>query len=313
MNRTDFLVRPMESNEWNQVAAVIHDSTNAWYTGRGLPSIFNHGPESTLLFCQVYEALDPGCCLVAEDCHTGRIAGSCFYHPRSTHVSLGIMNVHPDCFGRGVARLLLKHITDMADERGLPTRLVSSAINLDSFSLYSHGGFVPREIYQDVLFTVPEEGLSCEPPTLADKVRPITADDIPGMVTLEQQVAGIEREKDYRYFCDNALGIWHGSVIEDADGNISGFLHSVRHQASNMVGPGVMRTSDEALALIHTELAQHNGGAAVVLTPSAAPEVVQTLYAWGGRNCELHVSQVRGASQPLTDGIVIPTFMPETG
>ena len=313
MSHDDFYVRPMEPNEWGQVAAVIHDSTNAWYTGRSLPAIFNHGTSSCELFCQVYEGLDPGCCQVAEDCHTGRIAGSCFYHPRSTHVSLGIMNVHPDCFGRGVARLLLKSITDIADELGLPTRLVSSAINLDSYSLYSRGGFVPKDIYQDVLFSVPADGLTCDPPARAEEVREITADDIPAMVALEKEVAGIEREKDYRYFVANELDVWHGSVLTDGSGEIRGFLHSIRHLASNMVGPGVMKDDEAALALIWAELKQHQDNMAVVLTPAARPDVVHALYAWGGRNCELHVSQVRGKSSPVTSGLVIPTFMPETG
>ena len=74
-----------------------------------------------------------------------------------------------------------------------------------------------------------------------------------------------------------------------------------------------MRTDEQALALIYHELGQHRDGAAVVLTPARAPLVVRTLYDWGGRNCELHVSQVRGDAQPISGGLVIPTFMPETG
>ena len=96
------------------------------------------------LFPETYEALDPGCTLVAEHPRTGRLMGSCFHHPRETHVSLGIMNVHPAYFGMGVARRLLRAITDDADARGLPVRLVSSAFNLDSYSLYTRAGFVPE-------------------------------------------------------------------------------------------------------------------------------------------------------------------------
>jgi hypothetical protein len=39
---------------------------------------------------------------------------------------------------------------------------------------------------------------------------------------------------------------------------------------------------------------------------------VQSLYAAGARNCELHVSQVLG-EVPATAGISMPTFLPETG
>ena len=54
----------------------------------------------------------------------GRIAGSCFYHPRDSHVGLGIMNAAPEFAGRGVAKALLTEILERAGE--LPVRLVSS-------------------------------------------------------------------------------------------------------------------------------------------------------------------------------------------
>jgi len=91
-------LRPMLASEWGAVAELIYISTNYWYVASGKPPIFSGGPAVTELFCQVYEDLDPGCCVVAENDHTGRLMGSCFYHPRETHVSLGIMNVHPGYF-----------------------------------------------------------------------------------------------------------------------------------------------------------------------------------------------------------------------
>jgi hypothetical protein len=50
------------------------------------------------------------------------------------------MNVHPDYFDQGVTRRLLRYVTDFADRRAKPVRLVSSTIKLDSFSLYNRGG-----------------------------------------------------------------------------------------------------------------------------------------------------------------------------
>src|SRR5687767_15218740 len=137
-----FRLRRMEQADWPQVAELICTSTNTWYERSGKPRVFESS-SATIAFCEIYEALDPGCCVVAEDAPAKRLAGSCFYHPRPTHWSLGIMNAHPNHFGRGVARELLRFITDRADEAGLPVRLVSSAMNLDSFSLYNRAGFVP--------------------------------------------------------------------------------------------------------------------------------------------------------------------------
>ena len=140
---SEVILRSMLASDFDAVAALICDSTDSWYRAAGKQEIFPGGPQSTRLFCDVYESLDPGCCVVAEDRATGRLAGSCFYHPRPTHVSVGIMNVHPDFFGRGIARKLLTFITNFTDARSLPIRLVSSAMNLDSFSLYTRG-LVPR-------------------------------------------------------------------------------------------------------------------------------------------------------------------------
>src|SRR3954465_5707986 len=141
-------LRAMRGDEWDEVASLICISTNYWYEAQRGFRAFASGPESCRLFPEVYEELDPGCCVGAEDSASGRLMGSCFYHPRETHVSLGIMNVHPNHFGRGGAGGRLRLGTDRAAREGKPTRLVSSAMNLDSFSLYTRAGFVPRAAFQ---------------------------------------------------------------------------------------------------------------------------------------------------------------------
>jgi hypothetical protein len=79
-----------------------------------------------------------------------------------------------------------------------------------------------------------------------------------------------------------------------------------------MVGPGIARPEAGAAALLSAELNQHCGRSPVFLVPVDASDLVQQVYAWGGRNVELHFAQVRGPYQPFT-GISLPTFMPETG
>jgi GNAT superfamily N-acetyltransferase len=320
----------MRPDEWRAVAALIHDSTNAWYRKHRGFDIFTAGPEACLLFCETYEALDPGHCLVAQDPASGRLMGSCFYHPRETHVSLGIMNVHPDFFGRGVARALLRAITDVANERRLPTRLVSSAMNLDSFSLYSRAGFVPVGSFVDMQFTERRHpGYSAratsDPAETIQRsilgvpfprVRPATATDVPNIVALETRLAHIRREKDWRYFIENWQGIWHTLVHEDEGGGIDGVLSSVFHPASNMIGPGVMASDEAAAALVAAQLEHHRGRSPVLLAPLDRPGLVQRLYDMGGKNVEIHFGQERPgtapkATEPAT-GVVMPTFMPET-
>ena len=149
---TDFRVRAMETPDHTEVAELICASMNVWdILHGGAPGRFTGGPAQTAVFPDVYERLDPGHCLVAEDLETGRLLGSCFYRARETHVSLGIMNVHPNHFGKGVAKALIEPIIDFQEREQKPLRLVSSVMNLESFSLYTKYGFVPKLLYQDIL------------------------------------------------------------------------------------------------------------------------------------------------------------------
>lgn len=308
---SEVILRPMAQDEWQEVAELVQLSTNYWYVSHGMPPIFGGDPEDTLLFCEVYEALDPGCCVTARHATTGRLMGSCFYHPRETHFALGIMNVHPNYFGKHVAGQLLQYIMDRAEAENKPIRLVSSAMNLDSFSLYTRAGFVPRATYQDMFIAVPDEGLNHEVSGVKN-IRPATLADVPQLVALEIEISHISREKDYRHFIENEQGIWHMSVYENCAGEIEGFLASVQHPGSNMLGPGVAKTQKQAAALILAELNQNRGRSPVFLVPVDCGELVQTLYGWGARNCETHVCQVYGEFEPF-NGVVMPTFMPETG
>lgn len=300
-------VRELSRNEWEQVAMMIHASTNAWYQSNLNRSIFDEDDSSgCLIFPEVYEALDPNCCLVAED-EDGSMMGSCFYHPRETHVSLGIMNAHPDHAGRGVAATLLAEVVRRAGN--LPVRLVSSCMNLDSFSLYTRAGFTPGELYQDMY--IPSGKVLPETPEGGERVREASAEDIEAMVDLEEEVSGIRRTKDFQFFIRNDQKIWKTLVLEGPNKSIEGFLGSVSHPGSTMLGPGVMRSETAALALIHAQLAGMDGHQPVFLVPARSTNLVSSLYQWGARNCELHVAQARGAVTPPR-GITMPTFMPET-
>jgi len=304
--------RAMAPEDRFEVAELIYASINVWYQQHGLPPIFAGGPRVTEVFHDVYSALAPGCAVVAVAPETGRLMGSCFYHPRKHHVSLGIMNVHPNYFGRGVGRALLQSILDHADRHGYKAvRLTSSALNLDSFSLYSRAGFVPRCLYQDMILPVPADGMRGTAPG-TEMVRPARPADVPAMAALEMEVSGISREEDYGYCIANALGCWRTLVYENPRGEVSGFLISSAHPALRMLGPCLAWTEAEAAALLWCGLDHHRGQSPVFLVPADRPRLVRQMYDWGARNCELHLCQVRGEFQPFR-GISMPTFLPETG
>lgn len=303
-------IRPMQAADRSEVAELICVSTNFWFEKRGNPPVFPDGPESTGVFFDVYEALDPGCGVVAEDPKTGRLTGSVFLHPRSTHVSLGIMNVHPNHFGRGVAGALLQRGTQLADRESKPLRLVSSGRNLDSFSLYTRAGFVPRYVYQGMYLDVPETGLALDV-TGRRNVREARAEDVDELAALERGIAGIQRDKDLRYLIGNPEGFWHVSVYENDRGALEGFLASSAHPGCNMIGPGAANTSQQAAAMLIAELKRHPGRQPGFLIPAERDDLVRECYGWGARNFEISLGQVRGEWQP-PNGVTMPTFLPET-
>ncbi|MDF1861668.1 MAG: GNAT family N-acetyltransferase [Verrucomicrobiales bacterium] len=303
--------RTMRPADFDEVAELIFLSTNAWYERHLGFSIFKCLPQDCRLFTDVYEDLDPGSALVVENRTTGMIVGSCFYHPRETHVSLGIMNVHPNYFGHGVAGRILKQIVEIAEDRDLPLRLVSSALNLDSFSLYNKFGFSPSAIYQDLFLEVPKEGIP-EPDGSLPSVRPAEPSDLVAMGQIEFEVSGISRERDYCYFMENSSGLWDTVVSENEKGEVDGFLVSIDHAATKMIGPGVAGTEAAAEAMLRVQLERFCGKPVVFLLPTSSGELVSRVYSWGAKNCELHFAQVRGNYQPV-NGVVMPSFLPETG
>jgi GNAT superfamily N-acetyltransferase len=304
-------IRAMEPADRIEVAELICVSTNYWYQSRAGPPVFAAGPESTEIFCDVYEALDPGCCVVAQNPGNGRLMGSCFYHPREHHVSLGIMNVHPNYFRQGVAAALLAYVLDYADRHEYrAVRLTSSAMNLDSYSLYTRAGFVPRSSYQDMIMDVPESGFPYVTPD-QERVRAAGEHDVEAMKAIELDVAGICREKDYRHAIRNREGIWQTLVFEGENGRLSGFMISCKHPALNMLGPCVARTEAQAAALIARAADRFRSTCAIAVIPAHCAKLVQQMYQWRARNCELHFCQVRGEFQPF-QGVSIPTFMLET-
>lgn len=306
-------LRSMTEDDRSEVAELIYTSINAWYRNHGQAELFQGSPTITDVFYEVYNDMTPGKNVVAINPDNGRIMGSCFYHPREHHLSLGIMNVHPNYFGTGVGSKLLRHIISYKEENGFDAlRLTQSAINIDSFTLYNKAEFVPRQSFQDFVTAVPEGGMST-PGSNVDRVRAATLADVPAMAALEMQVSGISRELDCRYAIENQRGYWHVSVIDNADGSgIGGFMISCGHPAFNMLGPCVAATEDDAIALIFDGLNKFPGRTPVCLVPMEKQKMVRQMYDWGSRVCEMHFCQVLGKFQPF-EGVSMPTFLPESG
>ncbi|MDH4322325.1 MAG: GNAT family N-acetyltransferase, partial [Desulfobulbaceae bacterium] len=224
------ILRPLTHEDVTEHADLLYVSFNFWYWKHGwCRDYFTCNPHDTAIFYNIYTDLSPGCSVAAFEPASGRMMGSCFYHPREHHVSLGIMSVHPNYLGKGVGRALVNHITDYIDNNGYKAgRIASSAINMDSFSLYNRSGFIPRVVYQDMVLTVPQKGLTAPPVAGQERVRKATLADVDGMGELEMVVSHIRREQDYRYAIENPRRVLQASVYENDQQGIDGFMISVK-------------------------------------------------------------------------------------
>lgn len=306
-----FTIRQMLPEDRLAVAGLICLSTSVWYECHFGTRRFTGGPRTTELYYDVNHALPGSSGIVAIDSYSGVLVGSCFQHIRPTHLSLGIMNVHPSYSGKGIASAMLKNIVNTAEQLGKPLHLVSSALNLDSFSLYNRQDFTPFCLYQDIKFQVPTEGYPQSLPASA-RVRKATLEDLPAIVELERELTGLERPGDYRHFIENPEKIWSISVCDAESGNaLEAVLCSVCHPATNMIGPGCARNAVAASAVLLSQLNQYPERSPVALVPCSSLELRHFAYSLGGKNTELHIAQCRGTA-PILKGLTFPTFMPES-
>jgi GNAT superfamily N-acetyltransferase len=298
--REPFELRPLTDENAMEYGDLLFSAFNAWWWKHGLcKDFYECSPTETSIFYYIYNDMSPGCSIAAFHTETGRMMGACFYHPREHHVSLGIMAVHPNYSGNGVARVLVDYILDYTRKNGFKAcRLVNSAMNLDSFSLYNRSGFVPREMYQDMMINVPEEGLQASPVPGMEHVRDAVPEDIGRMGDLEFEIGGIRREVDYRYGIENPRKVMHAIVFENTSGEIEGFLVSLKHPALNILGPCVAKDEETALALLRSDINRFSGTWALFVVPMQKRKIVEQLYGWKAFNVETHVKQVYGEFQP---------------
>jgi GNAT superfamily N-acetyltransferase len=312
--KDSIILRPLNNSDVIEHANLLYSSFNTWYWNHGWgKDYFACRPDETAIFYQIYNDLTPGCSIAAFDRINEKMMGACFYHPREHHVSLGIMSVHPDYSGRGVGRQLVNYILDFTRQHNFKScRLVSSAINMDSFSLYNRAGFIPRVMYHDMVIHVPADGLGDASVTGEDRVREAVASDIAQMGELEMEISGIRREIDYRYAIKNPRGVLHATVYENDQKAIDGFMISVRHPALNMLGPCVARAEDIAIALIRKEIERFKDTWVLFSIAMDKRKMVEQMYAWKAINVETHLKEVWGEF-PGFNGISMPSFLPETG
>ena len=304
-----FILGRLQHEQYGEAAALIHASTNAWYLKNTGRVAFSCEPSGCRLFPDTYDALDSGQCISVTDDTTGQLVGTCYLHPRETHIGVGIVNTAPDVAAGGVASMMLREACRLADTQGLPLRLVSSASNMDSYSLYHRQGFVARQVFQDMLLSVPEDSTTLSDGIDTHGVRPATSIDVEAIAALERELTGSYRPRDWEHFI--ATDHFHVLVDVASDGSIIGALNVTNHTANCTLGPAHSRSEASICKLLAAALPLVAGRTALVLVSPAATDVTSLLYTWKARNADIHLLQVRGAYTAPT-GVQLMTFLPES-
>jgi len=297
-------VRPLTADDRNEYGFMVHASFNAWYWRHGWGrDYFQRSPSEAAVFFGIYNDLMPGWSVALFNTATGQLHGACFYHPRERHVSLGIMSVHPSFSGRGVGRAIVREIVRLTEAGGYPAlRLVSSAINMDSFALYNRAGLVPHQPYHDMIITVPATGASIRDPA-RNQVRPAVLTDVAAMAQVEDEVSGIRREMDYRYAIQNSRGVLRATILEAPQGGLDGWMIAVNCPALKMLGPCVAKSEEAAATLIAEALDWFAGHTVLCLIPMNKQTLVHRLYSWGGAMWKRICFKPAGRSNPLPASI----------
>ncbi len=299
----------LQPHQWDEAAVLIHAALSDYYVRNLNDPKFGTDPAPFRVFPEIYESLDPGCCLTAEEADSGRLLGVLFFHPRPTHTGIGIVATLPQSGGAGVAKALVAEALRTART---PCRLVSSALNLASFSLYTKAGFVPHMTFQDLVLAVPADGLPRPEQPYSGTIRPAQLADVPELSALEFRLNGLQREHDYAHFLANPNQGWQLMLAEQA-GRITGFLGAIIHPSLAMLGPGCAEDSEAMAGLIHAQLDTHfRGLTALWLVPVDQPMLVRQAYGWKARNTELHLASTTKLGQAF-QGVTLPSFLPESG
>jgi len=304
-----FTIGRLQPEQFDEAAELIHSSTNAWYLKNTGRVAFSCEPTACRLFPDTYDALDSGQCICVTDDTTGKLIGTCYLHPRETHIGVGIVNTAPDVAAAGVASLMIREACRIADAQGLPLRLVSSASNMDSYSLYHRQGFVARQVFQDMLLPVPQDASPLTYGIDTSTVRSGTPADVDAIATLEKQLTGSYRPRDWEHFI--ITNHFHVLVDVAPDGSIIGALNVTNHAANCTLGPAHSQSEASICRLLAAALPLVAGRTALVLVSPASTEVTALLYAWKARNADIHLLQVRGAYTAPT-GVQLMTFLPES-
>ncbi|OGO53211.1 MAG: hypothetical protein A2148_01710 [Chloroflexi bacterium RBG_16_68_14] len=214
----------------------------------------------------------------------GRAIACNFGDERDEVVGVGPVAVAVDQQGRGLGRRVMEALLEHTDEAGFASvRLVQSAYNMQSFSLYHNLGFDVKDMLASLHGRVPAE----EAPT--NPVRQYTPADLEACDALHRDVLGIGRRHDIEFIANFAT-----PVVVERDGRLAGYL--TRFPGEEAIVTHGVAWDERALRDLIIGTARAAGDLRLLL-PAGQPETLRWAMACGFRLVELDSYLVRGEYQ----------------
>jgi predicted N-acetyltransferase YhbS len=225
-------IRRATADDAGACARIMWDAFETFATAHSFP-IEPGTPEFTDFQMRAMLSTDGIVGLVAE--RDGEILGSAFQDERGTIVGVGPVSVDPTARDGRVGHALMETLLQRSRERDVAgVRLVQTAYNYRSLSLYAKLGFAVREplsVFRGSPHAAAVPGTT---------VRPAIPDDVDACDDLCRQVHGHDRHAEVQSSVDRGMA----SVVE-RDGAISGYTTGLGY-----IGHAVGRTDDDIIALL---------------------------------------------------------------
>jgi GNAT superfamily N-acetyltransferase len=228
---TGLRIREAAADDAEVCGRVFFDAFEALATRHAFP-IEPGSPDFTDFKMRVMLSSEGTFGLVAE--RDGDIVGSAFQDERGVIVGVGPVSVDPHA-GDGVGRALMEALLRRSRDREVVgVRLVQTAYNYRSLSLYAKLGFVVREPLS--VFQGSTGGLAPAGAT----VRPAVSADADACDRLCRRVHGHDRHAEVQGAIDGGM-----ATIVERDGAITGYTTGLGY-----IGHAVGRTDDDVIALL---------------------------------------------------------------
>lgn len=184
--------------------------------------------------------------------------------------ALGMILVTPPKRKQGNARKIIRHLLDRRDPPGKPVMLVSGS---GVRGLYEKFGFKEIERIHK-LQAPPKTSLPPSSFSLKQSVQPISENDLPPILSVDQQVFGADRSNVLRVRRRQAR---QALRISNPQGTLLGYALSVQQNQQLLIGPLVAFNRFSALDLISALMEPHDGGPVRLDVSSRRTDLVQTL------------------------------------